>query len=513
MKKIILLTIFPLVLFAQSNYVYKFTKDILAPESITDSSDILKFTQKIDDIVSQCKILAMQENKIYYKHKKLFKLFQDKILIKYVDNPPFSKILSCGEFNCLTACTLYDLICKELKLSINLYVTPAHVYLSFNNEKGEEFYLELTNPKDGFDYDFKKEELVDELLSYKLVTPDEVKKLGVNEVFNKFQEDTKRVSDTLLIKYSYHNHIVRAAEKEDYDKAFNIAYDLYKIDKTDTASVSKLAATLAYNSLSYAKNTKQNRFRKIIYKASTIDSVSELYNRVLEEAIEVYFKYSNKKDEFLDTLLITNKNTGIKDCILNCFYYLIDNADDNSDYQSMQNICNKAFRNNFTSIKIQNSYVYATIKKTYNIVTTNYDTALVTNELCNLLMKLPKNKKAQEFLTTYIRESILNTNSRYCDTLVAYCENVYKKDSTNSIYKNLVAYRYHKKAMQNIKKDNLSLAIENVNKGLEYDSKNSLLIGDKKDIEELLTLRKKYKTENVPRGDVMFKIKKTKKGN
>lgn len=146
----------------------------------------------------------------------------------------FSKIFKNGNYNCVTATALYCYVFEKLDIPYKVKDLPTHVYLvaypDLYNIK-----LEITVPREYGYYAPNEENIkraVDELISMRLITPDELNKKGYKNMYESyFYGNSALKKESLMIQTSFYSYIYLTAGRYFYGKnRFAEAKALFKKD-------------------------------------------------------------------------------------------------------------------------------------------------------------------------------------------------------------------------------------------------------------------------------------------
>ncbi|PNQ72303.1 hypothetical protein C1T31_12175 [Hanstruepera neustonica] len=234
-----ILLLFPLVVLSQSYHseyeeaVFEnldqvvsntdFFKSLLAIDSVMTTDTYLKYKSRVDDIIIGLPEKESKEKKEKKRIHEIYDLVHETFFKKYEIDSYFNDIFETGEYNCVTATALYAYIFSELNVPYHVKEAPSHVFLIVYPDTFG-IYLETTIPGTlGFqspsDSEIKK--MVDELVAYKLVTDDEVSRLGYKEIYNTYLYGKEFVPSSSLIGMQYYNKGVLKNEVSDYKSSIN----------------------------------------------------------------------------------------------------------------------------------------------------------------------------------------------------------------------------------------------------------------------------------------------------
>ncbi len=158
------------------------------------------------------------------KGQKIYRYLHRKVLKKYDLKARLKDTFSKGKYNCLTSTALFCLVADRFKIPLIIYVTSNHVYVVVNDPK-RQVKIEMTDPQHGFDFKVDtrqaKQNMIDLLLNYELITKDEVKKRGVDAIYQDILNSTKPIPPIKLISLVYGNIGSDFAEKKKYRLAMD----------------------------------------------------------------------------------------------------------------------------------------------------------------------------------------------------------------------------------------------------------------------------------------------------
>lgn len=158
------------------------------------------------------------------KPKKQIQLLHEVVtdeLYNYQTRNEFKTLFENGFFNCVSSSALYGLLLQDEGVPFVVQEKPNHVYLRVYPKK-QDIVLEATNPyKDAYtQFDYKaKKTAVEELIRFKLVTSEQVRKKGMEKVFTDYFLTDKSITLAELAGIQYLNLAVYALEDQEYEKA------------------------------------------------------------------------------------------------------------------------------------------------------------------------------------------------------------------------------------------------------------------------------------------------------
>ena len=152
------------------------------------------------------------------KSKTLFRFLHQKVLRKYLPASQLPSTLTNGDFNCLTATALYVLLARRLDIPTEVVITPTHVY-ALADPLGKRVVLELTDPRDGFDFRPDRRRFIRYLTDYKLISRAELQERGEEAIYRDYVEFSRIVPANALVADTFNNRFAAAYEAGDLDKA------------------------------------------------------------------------------------------------------------------------------------------------------------------------------------------------------------------------------------------------------------------------------------------------------
>lgn len=173
----------------------------------------------------------------------LFRVLHDSVLTKYVEGSSFRRVLESGQYNCASAVALYSLLCNDFGIPITYYTSPGHIACGIPDKRTNSVIpVELLAPVDGFGFIKHRDSLVAHLLSFKLITNDEVDVLGVDSIFRQYYEHTQLRSFESLLSVVSSNALPQVYLG---DKEFN-EHDYESIIRTTVLDSSRSRWSLLY---------------------------------------------------------------------------------------------------------------------------------------------------------------------------------------------------------------------------------------------------------------------------
>ena len=156
----------------------------------------------------------------YKKAEIIFKYLHEKVFLRYSLNATVADLQLSNIYNCVTATSFFVSMAEEFNIPFTIYETPAHVYASITH-RNKEIIVELTAPKDGFDFGSNMEELLQTLVDSKLISRDELAEKGPEQLYREYIARTISISKRQLLGIQYYNEALIKAEVNEYEDAYD----------------------------------------------------------------------------------------------------------------------------------------------------------------------------------------------------------------------------------------------------------------------------------------------------
>lgn len=133
--------------------------------STSPGSDMALAEQRVENFVSRLE--TKRRNSDIHFLKKVFVDTHKKFLKNYSQYSDMNEIFSSGNYDCLTATSIYSIVLDRLNFDYSIIETNYHIFILVKTSHGE-VLLETTDPFNGFVTDSKK---IDQRIgNYKLNT-------------------------------------------------------------------------------------------------------------------------------------------------------------------------------------------------------------------------------------------------------------------------------------------------------------------------------------------------------
>ena len=419
---------------------YNFFESLLAIDPLMTPELASDYELKVNSIIKSVPPKEKKEKKEKKRIEKLYDDLHDAFFIKYHLNAYFNDIFENGTYNCVTATALYSYVFEKLNIPYHVKETPSHVFLVVypNTYK---IYLETTVPGQyGFiiPKESEIEKIVDELISYKLVTKAEVSKKGYLKFYEDYFYGKEYIDKRALIGMQYYNKGLLDFDNVVYDEALN--------------------------------NFKKT---KIFYSSPLIDPF--IKNIMFIKVNELEFNTKKDVDYLIELLSISKFPEDYSIHNLKSSLYKIIDHDDN-DNAFIEYTIEKFKAVNNTNIK--NKAIEFLLEYLANNAARNeaLDDALMYCD--EILLINPKNKRIKSIIS-YVAFKKVKLSSYNIEALTAFesiCEK-YEFLKENNRYNISLAYLYGRISLKKFNSKNISVANEYLQK-LEYVLDNNDLLDE-----------------------------------
>ncbi|WCO00317.1 hypothetical protein [Psychroserpens ponticola] len=419
---------------------YKFFESLLAIDPSMTPELASDYKLEVNSIIKSVPPKEKKEKKEKKRIEKLYDDLHDTFFIKYRLNAYFNDIFENGTYNCVTATALYSYVFEELNIPYHVKETPSHVFLVVypNTYK---IYLETTVPGQyGFitpkESEIKK--IVDELISYKLVTSDEVSKKGYLKFYEDYFYGKEYIDKRALIGMQYYNKGLIDFENEANDEALN--------------------------------NFKKT---KIFYSSPLIDPI--IKNIMFINVNELEFNTKKDVDYLIELLSISKFPEDYSISNLKSSLFKIIDHDDNDNAFIEYTI--EKFKN-ITDPNIKNEAIEFLLEYLAENAARNEELDEAINYCDDILLINPKNKRIKS-VVSYVAFKKVKLSSYNMEALTAFesiCEK-YEFLKENNRYNISLAYLYARISFKKFKSKNISEANEYLQK-LEFILDNNDILDE-----------------------------------
>ena len=300
---------------------FSFIQGLFAIDSVS-SSFIEHSISLIDAEILKMPMREKKEKKEKKRIKFIYDAFHNTFLKKYNSSVFFSEIFKNGNYNCVTATALYCYVFEKLDIPYKVKDLPTHVYLiaypDLYNIK-----LETTVPGEYGYYAPNEKNIkraIDELISMKLITPDELNEKGYKNMYESYFYGNSALNKESLIGIQYYNKSIFDLIEEDFLTAENniqkslvfyqsplslIYYNdlkLYNLDNYEFDTIDEVMKLFeVFNNTENKDLLKKSKIEYYVYKITSNDNNDIDFLKKVDEAIKAINK-EGVKNTFSEAL-------------------------------------------------------------------------------------------------------------------------------------------------------------------------------------------------------------------
>lgn len=451
---------------------------LLNADGITVEDELITYKNSYNNILTESIKEVDDEESVYDKHKALFKLLHSDFLKKYKFEAYINKLFKNKEFNCVTAVILYQMICLDLGLNINLYKTPYHVFIAAENPGKHNITIELTDPVDGFDAELDNSEYIEYLIDYKFITENELKEKGEDTIYKEFVSETYQININELVAIYYTN---LASFNVNTDSTFR-AYSFIK--KAVLLSQDSIKIN-THNLIWYlhTENIKSDVDGYSKFLIENLDSIpvsTEFYNQmVYSTAIAVNLNTDNNNFDVAENIFkklcsvlpkVMLKESSISRIEINIKVNQVNNKIIRGDNEEAFIIASDLYSKYKENDKILDLYLYCG-----NIymqkLGLNRNTSKLLEVADSMFTNAPNVKSVVDSYVMACVQNAINSGLYLTDPQKSkeILFNAHKKLPYNDGINSSIGYLYHETAMAEIRNRNYKKALDILNEGLKYD--------------------------------------------
>jgi hypothetical protein len=323
----------------------------------SDLNKIENSQKEVLKLIEEIEKKEIGKKKLKQKIQIIYKLTHDQYFKQYETNTFFDKIFENGNYNCVTATSLYALILNHFSINYKIKKTPNHVYLEVKDLR-KNILMESTFPQDGvFEYsDNFKKYYVDYLEKNKLLR-NEDKELSMQQIFSQYFYSAEIINIYQLASLQYYNMGLQKLNSANFNDALN-NFEKCKIIDNNNSSIDYLI-NLSLLAILDNGSTDAHIFLKFVNKSN-----NSLIN---QETIEYYFDNISKKiinnnitldkyDNFFAQLTNSISDTTILN-IIRFKYYIYSGHyyEANGQIKNAINVIGKAYSLKPTNLEVKNT--------------------------------------------------------------------------------------------------------------------------------------------------------------
>jgi len=427
------------------------------------------------------------DQSILKKAEGLYVYVHESILRKFSGEATATMLMTSGEYSCVTSTALYYHLGSVMGLPVMFHATPFHVcpIISYQDKK---IWVELTQPKEGFDIEYDRRKLVEVLLENKLVTKEELDQKGEEATFNDFIHGHYQTSIAAILGLHYYNHALGLDEQGRREEAFWALAKAYLLEHEDQVI--------------------EEVFDASFYNLSSLPKLSTSYFK----AASAYFTLRGKDTTAvadaitsvsggIENLLQTQRDFGQADSILTMLERTVVSSSSTEQplaelrrsvtinkalelertgkYQESFDLISAELKKDTANTKLQDVYVHVGMACVEKLLTSGKD-GLAIALIDTMYKRMPDYARLRESYGRVLAASVM-ISGKYRTSPVQACRNLMKAfdlDSTNVYVREALASVHHELAMAEIRKSNWRSARSHINQGLRFSPNNEFLKSD-----------------------------------
>jgi len=414
-----------------------FIKSLSVIDTTLSENKLDEYYNRIQYVINNIPKKEAKANKEKKRIKLIYDRFHKLFFKKYEANSYFTEIFTTGNYNCVTATAMYAYVFDKLNIPYHIKELPSHVYL-IAYPKTYKIHLETTVPGQyGFivPKDSEKKKIVDELISLKLVSRDELNQKGYKQLYEDYFYGKEFINKKALIGMQYFNKSLTNYEQEDYISAQK------NISKSVVFYKSPFSKLLHKDIL---------KFNISKLKLDSKNDIELLYNNFSELEYKKDFEISEVK--FILYKIIENDTNDIE------FIEYAASKLSKFDNIELNNLCTETLYEYIARSKVDRLYFEEAIK--YGTISLNVNPnnkvikEIISYAVFNQIKLLEPNLESLNKLENYYTTYPFLENEKRIETLKLH------------LYADLVVQEFYKK---------------NVTKALDYLSKVENLMDNKRD--------------------------------
>lgn len=421
------------------------------------------------------------------KGENLYKFVHDRVLRKYSGEASATKLMTSGEFSCVTATALYYHLGTIVGLPVMFHVTPFHV-CPILDIRGRKIWVELTQPKGGFDVEYDQEKLVDLLLENKLVTKGELDQKGQETVYNEFIHGHYQDSVAAILGYHYYNCALNLDRLGKSEETFWALAKARSLEREDEAIARVFDVSFHVVSSLQKLTTPYFKVAKAYFQSRGDDST------VIVDAV-------SSARVGVENLIQTQRDIGQADSILRMLEGLHFSTDllrrplaelrqsvfvnkgldlnRKGRYQEAYATISTELKRDSLNAKLQDIYVQVGMDYVQKLLTSgNDDLAIATVD--SMYRRMPFYEKLRDSYARIMVASMMATGKYRASPAKARegLIKVFEMDSMNTYVREALASVHHELAMNEIRKGNWRSAEGRILEGLRFVPNHEYLKSD-----------------------------------
>jgi len=448
----------------------------------------------------EVKDIVRLEDSPLSKGEKLYAFVHERVLRKYSGVASAASLMTIGEYSCVTSTALYYHLGRVVGLPVIFHATPFHVCPVIEHE-GKRIWVELTQPRDGFDIEFHQDELVEWLLEQKLATEEELQQKGEDIVYNDFIHGHYQSSVAAILGYHYYNFALKLYELGKREESFWALAKASTLEGQDKMIEEvfdesfRILSSLPRISTSYSKASStyfKLRGRDTTVVVDGLTSVREGVENLLQTQRDL--EQADSVQWMLERVLPKSPLVERPLAELRQFISVNKGLELNRKgrYHESFNVISGELEKDITNGKLQDIYVTVGMAYVQKLLM-NGDDELAIATMDSMRKKVPEYAELRDAYSRILVSSIM-TSGKYRTSPLKARESLMKAfemDSTNMYVRESLGAVHHELAMSEIRKSKWQSARRFVTQGLRFAPGNEVLRSDLELLEKELRKSKK----------------------
>lgn len=194
----------------------------LIAELTHDTTTLTKFEDKFNAWLSRHEKPIQRKRTIQDKARHIYKALHEELFAKYDPYATVSSLFDTKAYGCLSANIIFYLTCTHFGIPTLLYTSPGHLFSAIPIGS-RTLNVELTDPKNGFDFTNQEDEYISYLLTYKIITEEELRIKGPSIIYREIVLDARRAEPIELLSMIYSNKASLLATNKNLEDAYSEA--------------------------------------------------------------------------------------------------------------------------------------------------------------------------------------------------------------------------------------------------------------------------------------------------
>jgi hypothetical protein len=427
------------------------------------------------------------DDSILKKGEKLYSYVHDHVLRKYSGEASATTLMTSGEYSCVTSTALYYHLGTVVGLTVMFHATPFHVCPVLNYQ-GKKVWVELTQPKGGFNLEIERDRLIELLVENKFVTKEELDQKGEETVYNDFIGGHYQSSVAAVLGFHYYNHALKLDRLGKREEAFWALAKAHILEREDKVIQEVFDASFYVLSSLPQPSTPYFKAASAFFKLRgydttvVVDAIASVRQGV-ENQIESQRDFG-QADSILTLLGQTIPRSLLVEKPLAELRQSISvnkglDLSRKGKYKESFDLISSELMKDTANAKLRDVYVQVGMAYVERLLTSGKNEFAIA-VIDTMYKKMPEYAKLRDSYAGVLAASIM-VSGKYRSSPLQARESLMKAfemDSTNTYVREALASVHHELAMGEIRKSNWRSARSQVIQGLRFAPSNEYLKSD-----------------------------------